>query len=131
MVEPVLPRRDRPTRRLPAEDALAPGYSLAPDIARVQASGAFQQADGLRGSVATYSACTWDQEWVRTRASGDTAAEATALAMIKAVPDWPIMARLDVDGRLVPSYRAIAEAAATGDVATVATELRINCKLGQ
>ncbi len=112
------------------ETPLAPGYSLAPVIARIQNIGLIQ-ADGLRGAVALYSACTWDQSWVRAHSSGDTAAEATALAALRAVPNWPIMARIDGDGRLVPSYRAIADAAAAGDVLTVARELGLNCNLGQ
>lgn len=113
------------------ETPLAPGYSLAPDIARVQNVGALMQSDGLRGSVALFSACTWEQSWVRAHTSGDTKAEAVALAALRAVPSWPVMARIDGDGRLVPSYQAIADAAAAGDVPTVAHQLSINCDLGQ
>lgn len=104
------------------ETPVAPGYLLAPRIAAIQAAGSFQQADGLRAGIALFSSCTWDLEWVRARASHDTVAEATALAMIKAVPDWPVMSRVDGDGRLVVSYRAVAGAAAAGDVLTVAAE---------
>ena len=91
--------------RYAVDTPLAPGYSLDPLVAQLHALGGLMQEEGIRGEIATWSACTWDRSWLHAHAAGDQNAQERATAVITAVPTWPIVVRTAGDRGVVDPGR--------------------------
>jgi hypothetical protein len=105
---------------------LAPGATLDPLMESIAANPGLQQEAGLRGSVALFSACTWEIHWLAAFRSGDKAAQEQALVVLRQIPTWPALVAVDGD-RVAHDASLRAEAAAGGDPAPLERNVATNC----
>ena len=96
----------------------------------IAANPGLQQETGLRGSVALFSACTWEISWLAAFRSGDTAAQQRAVAVLKQVPAWPALVAVDGD-RVAHDAAVRAAAADAGDPVPLERNVAINCGSAQ
>ncbi|WP_242424061.1 hypothetical protein [Frankia sp. EI5c] len=114
----------------PADIPLPAGRGWQPSIDQQVANGqreaALTQVTGVRARFAFYAVCVWDGEWLTARQAGDTDRAAQAVAVMRGMPSWPIIAEVD-GGGIRDSLRGIAEAAARGDEGPARQHITANC----
>lgn len=78
------------------------------------------------GFVVEYrAACLWRTYFVQSVESGNTRAQADALAILKQVPSWPATRSLASEVAMQKKFAAAAE---SGDVDALRQDIAINCK---
>jgi hypothetical protein len=102
------------------------GIVDGPDAASVSESGALMQETGVISMLELHARCEWRREWITAYDAGDTALAAHAVAMLAEAATWPATVSTD-GGGVVAEEQRLADAAASGDRATVVGEGMRNC----
>ncbi|MEU4553499.1 hypothetical protein [Micromonospora violae] len=114
----------------PAEVQVPPGYSFASDINEFVAGLGTEpgviQVTAVRGNYAAWAACAWKAEWLAARVAHDEPRSATAAAVLREVPTWPLVVQTDGGGTR-QQYRTVADAAERGDVSVLRDDVRDYC----
>ena len=103
---------------------LPPGASWGP--VDYETEGVAYEKGVFVGRVQNEAACKWYAYWQDARARGDAAAEATAMATIREIPNW----KMSVEYTDPPRWIAgIIEQAAAGDPTGLDTFIAANCQM--
>ncbi|MEV4385918.1 hypothetical protein AB0J68_09320 [Micromonospora sp. NPDC049580] len=114
----------------PTEVPVPPGYSFAPDIdefvSGLGSEPAVIPVTAVRGTYAAWAACAWKADWLAAQAAEDGPRSATAVAILREVPSWPLIIQTD-GGGIRQQHRKVAEAAERADLSVVRDDVRDNC----
>lgn len=115
---------------VPTDIPLPPGASFDVAVRTVvengTSSGGLVQVTGVRATFESYAACSWESEWFDAFTATDPTRENRAVAVLRAVPYWPMAIKTD-GGGVRELERTIADAAAAGNPAPVRNDLDVNC----